>query len=274
MELRVPCSTPTCWLCQLLVCCAGLLAAHATFERSPFPPTAPGTAFQPIVNPVALVAVVRPCGSLRHDRPFGLSELAGHAVVGAVPTWRGSGLGAGAAQRGTVAFRERAIWAGVGLRMRALQLGMAVQRLGWDGVGGAGQWATGWSLGMAVALSDAWTLDASVQGGTAVSPARGHLRLARRSLTGVASNRLSVRAGRPPVHALAAGNRLGKGLSLSGETRNLARDFAVAATLHNRLDLFIRLDTHPVLGRSFSGGLAYPCTAELPADSRSAIFGG
>lgn len=94
-------------------------SSRADFERPAFPDTPDEPHLVP-ANPAALARLAGgPCGTLGHDRPFGLHELSGHHVLLSWPEITPPGLGRlrpgiGLATRGPARHREQAALAAIG----------------------------------------------------------------------------------------------------------------------------------------------------------------
>lgn len=223
------------------------------------------------MNPATLGGISVPCGRITHDRPFGLLDLSSHAFVLATPLpdrlgvglGLSLGLGLGAARRGSDTLRENAVWIGSGLHLTdhrtRLRLGLASRWLWWHSVTGAGSHARGWRFGAQFAVSDAWSIDGSIQLPTDISPRRVDVRLTRRDQTGAMSGNVSARQGRRHIPAVSLAAFLHPRLILAGEVRSLAQNLSAGGTVRGRIDLHTRIDTHPVLGRSYGGGLTSSC---------------
>ena len=249
---------------RLFLSCTALLwlvtAPEAAFERPAFPSAPLDAAFRPTVNPATLGDLRGLCGGIRHDRPFGLPALSGHGLLLAAPLSRRLALGLGAARRGPDQHREYVAWMGLGVRLAApLSVGLAARRLAWRNATGNGRTAISLSVGGRLTLAGSWALTGAVQQDTDISPGRASLRLVRGDATGAVAADLSARRGRRALPAATMVTRLDKRLTLSGQVRSLADAIGAGATLHGALDLHVRVDGHPVLGRSWTSWLGRPC---------------
>jgi len=250
----------------LLSCVCGLwlvTAPQAAFERPVFPLPPLDATFRPTINPATLADVRRLCGDIRHDRPFGLTALAGQGLLLAAPLSPHAGLGLGVARRGPDRHRESVAWLGLGMRpFPPVSIGIAVRRLAWHGVTHSGGADLAISVGGRLTLSGSWSLSGSMQKASPLSPARLSLRLLKRETGGALTGDFSARSGRQSIPSASMTARLDRRLTLSGQVRSLASAFGAGATLHGAIDLHVRMNSHAVLGPSWSGWLGTSCHLE------------
>ena len=235
-------------------------APQAAFERPVFPLPPLDATFRPTINPATLADVQGLCGDIRHDRPFGLTALAGHGLLLAAPLSPRVSVGLGVARRGADRHRESVAWMGLGIRpLPPVSIGIALRRLAWRGVTQSGGADVAISAGGRLTLSASWSLSGSMQMASAVSPARLSLRLLKQDAGGALAGDFSARGGRQSIPSASMAARLDRRLTLSGQIRSLASAFGAGATLHGAIDLHVRMNSHAVLGPSWSGWLGSSC---------------
>ncbi len=235
--------------------------ADAAFERALFPLSPLDTVAQLTSGPAGLGEVRRPCGSISHDRPFGLSALSGHRLLLATPLPWGLAVGAGGAMRGPPRHREYGGWMGIGTRFTAsLALGVTIQGLAWRGPAGIGERTIAGAAGWQLDLPASWSLAGWIRPAQGHVPARVWLQLTRRDAQGAVAVGLSARSGRGTIPVLSMATQLSRRLSLTGQVLSLARAFGAGGTVQaSPLSLHVHVVTHPVLGPSSAGWVGRTC---------------
>jgi hypothetical protein len=137
-------------------------------------------------------------------------------------------------------------------------------RLAWRGVAHSGRATMALSVGSRVTLSESWSISGSLQEASDISPARLSLRLLKQDASGSLAGDFSAHSGRRSIPSASVTTRLDRRLTMAGQVRSLASAFGARVTLHGAIDLHMRMDSHDVLGPSWSGGWGSPVTGSDP----------